>query len=127
MSMIKFTAKGDFKKTSDFLKAMKERKQYKVLEKYAQKGVDALREATPKRTGLTSESWSYEIKQDSKSFTISWLNTNFHEGVPIALILQFGHGLKQGGYIKGRDYINPAMQPIFDELADMVWKEVTSL
>jgi len=125
--MIKFTAKGDFKKTSDFLKALKEKKQYQVLEKYAQKGVDALREATPKRTGLTSESWSYEIKQDSKSITISWLNTNFHEGVPIALVIQYGHGLKQGGYIKGRDYINPAMRPIFDELADMVWKEVTSL
>ena len=125
--MVKFTVKGDFKKTSDFLKALKERRQFRILEKYAQRGVDALREATPKRTGLTSESWSYEIEQTPKSIVISWTNSNFNQGVPIALVIQYGHGLPKGGYVKGVDYINPAMQPIFDELADQVWKEVSSL
>lgn len=125
--MVKFTVKGDFKKTSDFLKALKERRQFKILEKYAQKGVDALREATPKRTGLTSESWSYLIEQSPSKITISWTNSNFNQGVPIALVIQYGHGLPRGGYVKGVDYINPAMQPIFDELADQVWKEVSSL
>ena len=125
--MVKFTVKGDFKKTSDFLKALKERRQFKILEKYAQKGVDALREATPKRTGLTSESWSYEIEQTPKSIVITWTNSNFNQGVPIALVIQYGHGLPNGGYVKGIDYINPAMQPLFDELADQVWKEVSSL
>lgn len=125
--MVKFTVKGDFKKTSDFLKALKERRQFKVLEKYAQKGVDALREATPKRTGLTSESWSYLIEQSPSKITISWTNSNFNQGVPIALVIQYGHGLPRGGYVKGVDYINPAMQPLFDELADQVWKEVSSL
>lgn len=125
--MVKFTVKGDFKKTSDFLKALKERRQFKILEKYAQKGVDALREATPKRTGLTSESWSYLIEQSPSKITISWTNSNFNQGVPIALVIQYGHGLPRGGYVKGVDYINPAMQPLFDELADQVWKEVSSL
>lgn len=125
--MVKFTVKGDFKKTSDFLKALKERRQFKILEKYAQKGVDALREATPKRTGLTSESWSYLIEQSPSKIIISWTNSNFNQGVPIALVIQYGHGLPRGGYVKGVDYINPAMQPIFDELADQVWKEVSSL
>lgn len=125
--MVKFTVKGDFKKTSDFLKALKERRQFKILEKYAQKGVDALREATPKRTGLTSESWSYLIEQSPSNITISWTNSNFNQGVPIALVIQYGHGTPRGGYVKGVDYINPAMQPIFDELADQVWKEVSSL
>lgn len=125
--MVKVTVKGDFKKTSDFLKGIKERRQYKILEEYAQKGVDALQEATPKRTGLTASSWSYEIEQNPKTITISWTNSNFNQGVPIALVIQYGHGMPNGGYVKGIDYINPAMQPIFDEMADMVWKEVSSL
>lgn len=125
--MVKWTVKGDFKKTSDFLKSMKERKQYNVLDKYAQKGVEALSEATPKRSGLTASSWSYEIEQGPSKIVISWSNSNFNQGVPIALVIQYGHGMPNGGYVKGIDYINPAMKPIFDELADMVWKEVTSL
>ena len=126
-AMVKWTVKGDFKKTSDFLRGIKERRQYRILEKYAQKGVEALQEATPKRTGLTASSWSYEIEQNSKSIVISWINSNFNQGVPIALVIQYGHGMPNGGYVKGIDYINPAMQPIFDELSDMVWKEVSSL
>lgn len=125
--MVKVTVKGDFEKTSNFLKGIKERRQYKILEEYAQKGVDALQEATPKRTGLTASSWSYEIEQNPKTITISWTNSNFNQGVPIALVIQYGHGMPNGGYVKGIDYINPAMQPIFDEMADMVWKEVSSL
>ena len=125
--MVKWTIKGDFKKTSDFLKSVKERRQFRVLEHYAQKGVQALEEATPKRSGLTASSWSYEIEQSPRNITISWTNSNFNQGVPIALVIQYGHGMPNGGYVKGIDYINPAMQPIFDELADKVWKEVTSL
>lgn len=125
--MVKVTVKGDFKKTSDFLKGIKERRQYNILKDYAQRGVDALSEATPKRTGLTASSWSYEIEQSPKAITISWTNSNFNQGVPIALVIQYGHGMPNGGYVRGIDYINPAMQPIFDELADVVWKEVSSL
>lgn len=122
--MISVTVKGDFKKTSDFLKGIKEQRQYKVLERYAQQGVEALEEATPKRTGLTSKSWGYEIKQTNQKITITWTNTNFNDGVPIALVIQYGHGLPNGGYVKGVDYINPAMRPIFDKMAEEVWKEV---
>ena len=89
--------------------------------------VEALEEATPKRTGLTASSWSYMIEQNAQSVTISWTNSNFNQGVPIALVIQYGHGMPHGGYVKGIDYINPAMKPIFDELSEQVWREVTSL
>lgn len=127
VEMITWNAKGDFKKTSTFLKGIIARKQYRILDKYAQKGVEALQEATPKRTGLTASSWSYQIEQDASKISISWINSNYNKGVPVALVIQYGHGMPRGGFVKGIDYINPAMKPIFDELADMVWKEVSSL
>lgn len=126
MSSITFRQKGDFSKTKKFLERLRYTKYQKILEKYAKKGVEALASATPVDSGVTAASWSYEIIQNEKELSIFWKNSNVSNGVNIALILQYGHATRNGGYVAGRDYINPALQPIFDELAEMVWKEVTS-
>ena len=99
---------------------------YSNLEPIAQAGVNALRAATPQESGLTAMSWDYEIEVDREKARISWINTNRNNGVNIAIILQYGHGTGTGGYVAGRDYINPAIRPLFDQLADQVWKKVTS-
>ncbi len=96
------------------------------LESYAAVGVLAFANATPKRTGKTAASWRSEVSVSDKEIRIDWMNDNINKGVPIAVILQYGHGTGTGGYVQGRDYINPAIQPIFDKIADAVWKEVTS-
>lgn len=124
---IKLSSKGDFSKTVDYLTGLKKLDMKKILEKYGELGIDALLEATPKRTGLTSQSWEYKVTVNSREATINWFNTNVQNGLNIAVILQYGHGTKSGGYVRGRDYINPAMQPIFDEIANLAWKEVTDL
>ena len=95
------------------------------LDSYGVKGVEALRNATPKDTGLTANSWSYKIEKSNNNITISFENSNINDGVPIAIILQYGHGTRNGGWVEGYDYINPAIRPIFDELAKAAWKEVT--
>lgn len=123
--MVKFTHKGDFSKTDTWLKRMLKMDLDTVLTQYAEKGVQALSEATPKDTGLTASSWSYEINRSDDRITISWTNSNFNKGVPIALILQYGHGTRNGGYVTGIDYINPAMRPIFDEIVEAVTREVS--
>lgn len=97
------------------------------LDKYGREGVAALASATPVDTGLTAHSWKYEIQQKKDSVTISFSNTNIQNGVPIAIILQYGHATRNGGWVQGRDYINPAIQPIFDKIANEAWKEVTKL
>lgn len=125
--MITFKQKGDFSKTEKFLKKSLGRDYVSVLEKYGQQGVAALSASTPVRTGLTATSWDYEIIQNGSSISIFWKNTNIQKGVNIAIILQYGHGTKNGGYVRGRDYINPALRPIFDKMADAAWKEVTSI
>lgn len=125
--MISFKQKGDFSKTEKFLKKSFGRDYIDVLEKYAQQGVAALSAATPIDSGRTAVSWEYEIIQNDSSISIVWKNTNVNKGVNIALILQYGHGTRNGGYVSGRDYINPALQPIFDKMADAAWKEVTSI
>lgn len=126
--MISFRSKGDFKKTEEFLKKSLGRKYRAVLEKYGQKGVLALTAATPIDTGLTAASWDYEITQNESGLSVVWSNTNVRKGYcNIAIILQYGHGTRNGGYVEGRDYINPALKPIFDDLADAAWKEVTSI
>lgn len=122
--MFKFTHKGDFSKTEAFLKRAKNGDFYKRLERYAQVGVEALRVNTPIDSGLTANSWSYEIKNDRQGASITWLNTNTNNGENIAILLQYGHGTGTGGYVHGRDYINPAMKPVFDQIAEDVWKEV---
>ena len=125
--MIKFSHKGDFSKLTRYLERAKEKARLKDLEKYGREGVAALASATPVKTGLTANSWYYEIKQENGSATISFLNSNIQNGVPIAIILQHGHGTRNGGWVQGRDYINPAIQPIFDKIANDAWREVTKL
>ena len=126
--MIKLEQHGDFSKLSRYLKKVKHALRISILDKYGKRGVEALSSATPVDSGLTASSWYYEIKADgSRSWTLSFWNSNVNEGVPIAIILQYGHGTRNGGWVEGRDYINPAIQPIFDELVDDAWKEVTKV
>ena len=122
--MIKISHKGNFNNTEKFLKKISTADFMRNLEKYGEMGVQALASATPIDSGLTASSWSYEIEKSSGSYTIHWVNNNVNNGVNIAIILQYGHGTGTGGYVQGRDYINPALRPIFDEIADSAWKEV---
>lgn len=121
-----FSVSGSFKNTFAFLKKMQEQEAYAALEGYAQRGVDALSATTPKDTAETAGSWSYEIIDEGGLFRIVWSNSSTNKGVNIAIILQYGHGTGTGGYVQGRDYINPALRPVFDEISDKVWKAVTS-
>ena len=126
--MIKFKHKGDFSKTENFFNSVLNRDYLNVLSGYGKEGVQVLAEATPKRTGLTAASWTYEITQTaSGEISISFLNTNIQNGENIAIILDVGHGTKRGGWVKGRHYIDPAIQPVFDRMAEAAWKEVTRL
>ena len=125
--MITFRHKGDFSKLTSFLEKAKNAVRLGDLDKYGRKGVAALASATPVETGLTADSWYYEIEHKEGSARISFHNSNIQNGVPIAIILQYGHGTRNGGWVEGRDYINPAVQPLFDEIANSAWKEVTKL
>ena len=125
--MIKVSHKGDFSKTIKFMKEAAKAVDLNMFKKYGQDGVNALKAATPVDTGLTADSWYYEITKTKNSITINFNNSNVQNGVPIAIILQYGHGTRNGGYVKGRDYINPAIQPIFEKLTNDAWKEVTKL
>ena len=125
--MISFRQKGDFSKLTRFLEKAKETVKIGDLDHYGREGVAALSSATPVDTGLTASSWYYEIKHDKGSVKISFNNSNVQKGVPIAIILQYGHATGNGGWVEGRDYINPAIQPIFDKIANDAWKEVTKL
>ena len=125
--MISFRQKGDFSKLTSFLEKAKESVKIGDLDKYGREGVAALSSATPIDSGKTANSWSYEITNKDGSVTISFNNSNIQNGVPIAIILQYGHGTKNGGWVQGRDYINPAIQPVFDEIVDKAWREVTKL
>lgn len=122
-----FTHKGNFKKTEKLLKKSLGKDYRSVLEKFAQQGVRALSAATPVDTGVTAASWSYGIIQNEGSLSVIWKNSNVQKGVNIALLLQYGHGTRNGGYVIGRDYINPALKPLFDAMADAAWKEVTGI
>lgn len=124
--MINFTQKGSFQNLETFLLKMKDGDIYDQLEIYAQEGVRALASATPEDTGKTASMWHYEIRKSRGLLSIIWTNPNSNDGVNIAIILQYGHGTGTGGYVKGRDYINPALRPTFDEIAEKVWNEVTS-
>ena len=125
--MVTFRQKGDFSKLTRFLERAKETVKIGDLDKYGREGVAALASATPVDTGKTASSWSYEITNKNGSVTITFNNSNIQNGVPIAIILQYGHGTRNGGWVQGRDYINPAIQPIFDRIADNAWREVTKL
>lgn len=122
--MIRLECPGDYDNVEKWLKKLKTRRYLKQLSKFGEMGVAALSAATPVDTGLTAASWGYEIEVRSDGVAIYWINTNVQKYVNIAIILQFGHGTGTGGYVQGRDYINPAMRPVFDKIADSAWKEV---
>ena len=124
--MITFRQKGDFSKLTRFLERAKESVKLGDLDKYGKAGVAALSSATPIDSGKTANSWSYEIINKNGAAEIVFKNSNIQNGVPIAIILQYGHGTKNGGWVQGRDYINPAIRPIFDNLANEAWKGVTN-
>lgn len=124
----RFRTIGTWKKTLEWLRKLDEEDYLKILDGLAQKGIQALRAATPRDTGRTAESWTYEIKREDGKTTIIWKNTNVtYQGDPVAILLQYGHGTGTGGYVVGRDYINPAIKPVFDDISEEVAKVVNSL
>ena len=122
--MITFRQKGDFKKLNGYLERFKEGLKLGTLDRYGEEGVQALADATPKDTGLTAASWQYRIVRGNGTVSITFDNINIQNGVPIAIILQYGHATRNGGYVQGIDYINPALRPIFERLAEEAWEEV---
>ena len=125
--MITFRQKGDFSKLTRFLERAKETIRLGNLDKYGREGVAALASATPIDSGKPASAWYYKIENKNGYASINFCNSNINKGVPIAIILQYGHGTRNGGYVQGRDYINPAIRPIFDKIADDAWREVTKL
>ena len=126
MAVITVRHKGDFKHIDGFFKRMREKRLVEKLGEYGQRGVDALSSATPVDTGTTAASWGYEIEHGGDgTYQVIWTNSNVNKHVNIAIILQTGHGTRNGGYVQGRDYINPAIQPVFDEMVEAMWEEVT--
>lgn len=125
--MIQCTVKGDFRKTRKFLKRAQNLSLDSLLKSCAEEGVEALKSATPVKTGKTADSWSYEISKKHNQISIFWNNSNMNDGVNIAVILEYGHGTGWGGYVQGKRYISPAIQPVFDTITDSIWKEVTKV
>lgn len=125
--MITFRQKGDFTKTKRYLEKVKRAIRLGIFDKYGREGVAALASATPTETGLTASSWQYKIERNNSGAALVFYNTNVNHGVPIAVILQYGHGTGTGGWVQGRDYINPAIKPVFDRLSNELWREVISL
>lgn len=124
--LITFKVTGSTKRTESFLRKANRNDAFNSLDSLAQQGVSALISGTPTDSGLAAESWGYEIERSGRSVTIKWTNDDIENGFPVAIMLQYGHGTGTGGYVQGRDYINPAMKPVFDRIADEVWKAVTS-
>lgn len=125
--MIGFKVKGDFSNATRYLDRLRKNKIVSILDTYGKEGVAALSSATPVDSGLTASSWSYEVVTERNCYKLIFHNSNINDGVPIAVILQYGHGTGTGGWVEGRDYINPAMQPIFDRIVEQAWGEVTRL
>lgn len=125
--MITFRQKGDFSKLTNFLENVREAVRIGDLDKYGREGVAALEASTPIESGLTAKSWYYQIVHKKGRVVLRFCNSNIQNGVPIAVILQYGHATRNGGWVEGRDYINPAIQPIFDNIAEAAWREVTKL
>lgn len=123
---ITYTVTGDFSSTKDFLEHVRKLNILEMLANYGEEGVAALESATPVDTGLAAGSWDFDVRANNGVYSIYWTNSDVEHGFPVAIMLQYGHGTRGGGYVQGRDYINPAMRPIFDEIADKVWKAVTS-
>lgn len=125
--MLTMSSKGDFQNSERFLKRMSDKSIFDRLSQFGEEGVQALALATPVDSGLTAKSWTFEIEKTPTSYAIIWNNTNVVNGTPVAVLIQVGHGTGTGGYVSGRDYINPALQPIFDRIAASIWKEVTAV
>lgn len=125
--MISFRQKGNFANTTRYLERAKKGIRVSGLERFGREGVSALASATPVDSGETANSWSYKIENQNGVVKIGFYNSHVNKGVPIAIILQYGHGTRNGGYVQGRDYINPAIQPVFDQIAEHAWKEVTKV
>lgn len=125
--MVVFRHRGSLDRTERFLKNLESGKIFDVIKPYAEQGVQALSAATPIDTGKTASSWSYSIEVTPNQLIVHWTNSNRVKGVPIALVLQYGHGTRNGGYVQGRDYINPAIRPVFDRMEQAVWREVTKI
>lgn len=125
--MIEFTAKGSWSKTGRWLVKLKDEQMFRILDKYGPVGANALSNATPSETGLTAASWTYEIVHRRGYHAIHWHNTNVVDGIPVAIMIQYGHGTGTGGYVQGRDFINPAIRPIFEQIVEDVMREVRSL
>lgn len=125
--MITFRQKGDFSKLTSYLEKAKKGINVSTLDKYGREGVAALASATPVKTGKTANSWYYKVESNNGSAKISFHNSNIQNGCPIAIVLQYGHGTGTGGWVEGRDYINPAIQPIFDKITETAWREVTKV
>lgn len=123
--MITVKHSGNFKNVEKFLHKASRTNVLSILDKYGREGVTALASATPVESGLTANSWNYEVRYSKSGYSITWTNTNVVNGVPVAILLQYGHSTRYGGYVQGRDYINPAIQPVFDKIAEDLWKEVT--
>lgn len=125
--MITFKQKGDFSKLDRYFERVKEAARIGILDKYGREGVAALSSATPIESGLAANSWYYEIERNRGSARITFYNSDIENGFPVAIMIQYGHGTGTGGWVEGRDYINPAIQPVFDKIANEAWREVTRL
>lgn len=124
--MIRIRSKGSFRNTEKFLETMDRREIFKSLEAYGREGVSALELYTPMDSGITAASWDYEVTETDSTYSITWSNSHVVAGMPLVIMLQYGHGTGTGGWVRGRDFINPAIQPVFDRIADEVWKEVVN-
>ena len=124
--MISFSSRGSFKKTESFLRNAQRVDILSILNEAGREGVTVLALATPVDSGLTARSWRYEASAKNGKYTVTWLNSDVESGFPVAIMLQYGYGTGTGGYVQGRDYINPALKPIFDRISNKVWKAVTS-
>lgn len=124
--MIRVHSSGDFNRTRAFLHRLKSKEMYRDLNRFGKMGVDALAAATPRASGETANAWTYQIKHSRSGTTISWDNTNENDGQKVAILIQYGHGTGTGGYVVDKDFINPAMGPIFDKIAQEVWRKVTN-
>lgn len=127
MGVVSFKHRGNFNNLDRFLKGAAKLDLERILQSYGEEGVRALSSATPIDSGDTAGSWGYKIQRNRASYSIIWTNSNVNEGIPIAILIQYGHGTSNGGYVQGRDFINPALQPIFDQIANSVWQEVIKL
>lgn len=125
--MLRITSKGSFKNAEKYLEHMKEAVYDLDLRAYGKRGVEVLKKNTPKDTGLTADSWDFKIEKDRKGVTITWTNDNINQNVNVAILIQYGHGTRNGGYVKGIDYINPALAPVFEEILKDAWKEITKI